>query len=91
MKFLAVLVLTISVAQVLVGQAQAENLFVASILHFMPPNLAGGTVACRGTIITETHVLTTARCVDVNLPFSVGIRGEITNDVGQTQSRNFQV
>lgn len=48
------------------------------VTSFTPPRLTAGATLCTGTLITRSHVLTTATCVKVPLPQQIAITAHET-------------
>lgn len=54
------------------GHGQS-NKFIVSIAEYTPPSLTPSTFRCAATVITPSHVLSTAVCADVQSPFALSI------------------
>lgn len=67
---------------------QLTNRFLVDIAHFTSGNISTAVVQCAGTVISQRHVITTATCVNVQLPTAVAIRFE-SYTVVQGVNRNF--
>lgn len=73
MKFNFIVVLFVTLNQ----YAQCQR-FIVDVAYFLPPNLTPIATLCSGTVITSRHVLTTASCANVLLPFQVAITAHET-------------
>jgi hypothetical protein len=61
--------------------------FIVNVAHYTFPDLDTAVTRCAASIITNVHVLTTATCVNVQLPLSIAIQAttstENTNNTGE--------
>jgi len=78
MKVNLFIVLAVSLIT-LINQSNGQvNNHYLTVEQFIPPNADASTFRCNSAIISPRHAIATANCVNVTLPFWLGVRHFIT-------------
>lgn len=91
-KFL--LIATVCLLAIIQEGSGQSNRFIVLVAGYTRPNTTPNTVRCAGTVITQSHVLSSAVCADVDEPTALVILihthiivdEKETNSVGESRS-----